>query len=144
MHTFIRFTSMHRTDIRRACGFTLVEVLMAVFVLAVALAGTMHLHLSALRAQRQSSYHGIALQLAGDMAEIRIRDTGTGIPEEVRARIFDPFFTTKTVGRGTGQGLAIVHNAIVERHRGTIAFETELGKGTVFILRIPMGRPVQT
>ena len=70
MHTFIRFTSMHRTDIRRACGFTLVEVLMAVFVLAVALAGTMHLHLSALRAQRQSSYHGIALQLAGDMAEM--------------------------------------------------------------------------
>lgn len=70
MHTFIRFTFKHRIGFRRAHGFTLVEVLMAVFVLAVALAGTMHLHLSALRAQRQSSYHGIALQLAGDMAEM--------------------------------------------------------------------------
>ncbi|HLO67854.1 MAG TPA: ATP-binding protein [Holophaga sp.] len=70
-------------------------------------------------------------------AEIRVRDTGTGIPESVRARIFDPFFTTKEVGRGTGQGLAIVHNVAVERHGGTVAFETEMGRGSEFILRIP-------
>lgn len=70
MHTFIRFTFKHRVGFRRAQGFTLVEVLMAVLVLAVALTGMMHLHLSALRAQRQSSYHGIALHLAGDMAEM--------------------------------------------------------------------------
>ena len=77
----------------------------------------------------------------GELAEIRVRDTGTGIPEQVRSRVFDPFFTTKAVGRGTGQGLAIVHHAIVERHRGTVTFETELGQGTVFILRIPLVRP---
>lgn len=68
MHIFIRFTLTHRTGSCRSHGFTLIEVLMAVFVLAVALTGAMHLHLSALRAQRQSSYHGIALQLAADMA----------------------------------------------------------------------------
>jgi signal transduction histidine kinase len=73
-----------------------------------------------------------------DMAEIRVGDSGSGIPEHVRPRIFDPFFTTKGVGKGTGQGLAIVHNVVVERHHGTVTFETEVGKGTVFILRIPL------
>ena len=74
----------------------------------------------------------------GDWAEIRISDTGTGIPEEFRSRIFDPFFTTKEVGKGTGQGLAISHNVIVEKHKGTLGFETEVGKGTTFIIRLPM------
>jgi signal transduction histidine kinase len=74
----------------------------------------------------------------GAWAEIRIRDTGPGIPEKVRNRIFDPFFTTKEVGKGTGQGLAIAHNVIVEKHGGTITFETEIGKGTTFILRLPI------
>jgi PAS domain S-box-containing protein len=71
--------------------------------------------------------------------EIRVSDSGTGIPEEVKPRIFDPFFTTKTVGKGTGQGLAISHNVIVDKHGGTITFETEMGKGTTFIIRIPIG-----
>lgn len=70
--------------------------------------------------------------------EIRIRDTGSGIPEHARARVFDPFFTTKGVGRGTGQGLAIAHSVLVDKHGGTIAFETETGKGTTFILRLPV------
>ncbi len=78
---------------------------------------------------------------ADGIVEIRVRDTGTGIPEHVRSRIFDPFFTTKSVGKGTGQGLAIVHNVVVERHKGTVAFETELGHGSVFILRVPTRRP---
>jgi signal transduction histidine kinase len=77
----------------------------------------------------------------GDWAEIRIRDTGTGIPERARPRVFDPFFTTKGVGKGTGQGLAIAHAVIVEKHGGTIAFETEDGKGTAFIIRLPL-KPV--
>ena len=78
---------------------------------------------------------------AGGMVEIRVRDTGTGIPEHVRSRIFDPFFTTKEVGKGTGQGLAIVHNVAVERHRGSVTFETEPGRGSVFIMRIPIAGP---
>jgi len=74
----------------------------------------------------------------GDWAEIRVRDTGTGIPEAVRGRIFDPFFTTKQVGKGTGQGLAIAHSVIVKKHGGSITFETEVGKGTTFITRLPI------
>lgn len=70
--------------------------------------------------------------------ELRVRDTGTGIPEEVRARIFDPFFTTKEVGRGTGQGLTLAHSVIVEKHGGSLTFETEPGCGTTFIIRLPL------
>jgi len=69
--------------------------------------------------------------------EIRIRDSGTGIPEAVRDRIFDPFFTTKEVGKGTGQGLYLAHSIIVGRHQGTIRFETEIGVGTTFIIQLP-------
>jgi PAS domain S-box-containing protein len=71
-------------------------------------------------------------------AVIRIQDNGTGIPESVKARIFDPFFTTKEVGKGTGQGLAIVQSVIVARHHGRITVDSEVGKGTTFILRLPI------
>lgn len=74
-----------------------------------------------------------------DWAEIRIRDTGTGIPENARTKVFDPFYTTKEVGKGTGQGLAMAHSTIVDRHGGMLTFETEIGKGTVFIVRLPLG-----
>ena len=74
----------------------------------------------------------------GEWAEIRIRDTGTGIPEKVREKIFEPFFTTKGVGKGTGQGLAIAHSVVVAKHGGTIHFETESGKGTTFVIRLPL------
>jgi signal transduction histidine kinase len=70
--------------------------------------------------------------------EIAIQDTGTGIPEEIQSRIFEPFFTTKPVGQGTGQGLALAHTVIVRKHGGRIWFETVLGKGTTFFIRIPM------
>ena len=70
--------------------------------------------------------------------EIRISDTGPGIPATIRSRVFDPFFTTKEVGRGTGQGLAIAHDVVVGKHGGTITFETESGKGTVFVVRLPI------
>ena len=72
-----------------------------------------------------------------DWAEIRIQDTGPGIPENVRSRIFDPFFTTKEVGKGTGQGLAIARSVVVDKHGGTIHFETRMGKGTTFVIRLP-------
>ena len=74
----------------------------------------------------------------GGWVEVRIRDTGGGIPEKIRHKIFDPFFTTKPVGKGTGQGLAMAHTAIVDRHQGTLTFETEVGAGTVFIIRLPL------
>ena len=74
----------------------------------------------------------------GDWAEIRISDTGTGIPEKNRSRLFEPFFTTKDVGKGTGQGLAIAHSVIVKKHNGTITFDTEMGKGTTFVIRLPL------
>jgi len=74
----------------------------------------------------------------GNWAEIRVSDTGTGIPENIRSRIFDPFFTTKKVGKGTGQGLTISHSVIVDKHGGTIHFDTEMGKGTTFIIRLPL------
>ncbi|MGD1025065.1 MAG: HAMP domain-containing sensor histidine kinase [Candidatus Sulfotelmatobacter sp.] len=69
--------------------------------------------------------------------EIRIQDTGSGIPEKVRARVFDPFFTTKEIGKGTGQGLAIARSVIVDKHGGTIHFEMQEGKGTTFIVWLP-------
>jgi NO-binding membrane sensor protein with MHYT domain/nitrogen-specific signal transduction histidine kinase len=72
-----------------------------------------------------------------EWVEIRISDTGSGIPENVRGRIFDPFFTTKEIGKGTGQGLAIARSVIVDKHGGTIHFETQVGKGTTFIVRLP-------
>jgi PAS domain S-box-containing protein len=70
-------------------------------------------------------------------AEIRISDSGTGIPPDLRSRIFDPFFTTKEVGQGSGQGLALTH-AVVQKHHGTIDFETTVGVGTTFIIRLPL------
>ena len=74
----------------------------------------------------------------GDWAKVTISDTGTGIPESVRARIFDPFFTTKEVGKGTGQGLAIVYSAVVDKHSGRLDVESEIGKGTTFTIRLPL------
>jgi signal transduction histidine kinase len=75
---------------------------------------------------------------AGEHVEISIADTGKGIPAAIRSKVFDPFFTTKPVGKGTGQGLAIAHNVIVKKHDGTITFESEVGKGTTFLIRLPL------
>lgn len=73
----------------------------------------------------------------GKFVEIRISDTGGGIPLEIRHRIFDPFFTTKIIGKGTGQGLAISHEVIVNKHEGTIVIEVEEGVGSTFVIRLP-------
>lgn len=73
-----------------------------------------------------------------DWVQISIRDTGTGIPDQVQPRIFDYFFTTKPVGKGTGQGLALAHNTVVKEHGGRIWFETAAGKGTTFHIRLPL------
>lgn len=82
----------------------------------------------------------IQTRLLGEYVEVRVGDTGSGIPPEIRERIFDPFFTTKAVGKGTGQGLAIARSVIVEKHGGRIRFESELGKGTTFVIELPIHR----
>ncbi len=69
--------------------------------------------------------------------EVAIRDNGSGMDEDTRAHIFEPFFTTKAVGKGTGLGLSIVFR-IIEDHGGTIQVESELGKGTEFVVRLPI------
>jgi len=74
-------------------------------------------------------------------AIIEVRDTGTGIPDSIRERVFDPFFTTKEVGKGTGQGLAISHTVVADKHNGSITFETEEGRGTTFRVSLPLKQP---
>jgi signal transduction histidine kinase len=83
----------------------------------------------------------VSTRLLDNQVEIAIADTGKGIPVEVRSRIFDPFFTTKEVGKGTGQGLAIARTVVVEKHKGTLHFETQLGSGTTFYIRLPVKGP---
>jgi two-component system NtrC family sensor kinase len=73
----------------------------------------------------------------GDKVEIRIRDNGTGIPEEVKEKIFDPFFTTKPAGEGTGLGLSMSHDIIVKQHGGSIDVESEPGLFTEFKIVLP-------
>ncbi len=73
-----------------------------------------------------------------NFAVIKISDNGIGIPKENLDKIFDPFFTTKEVGKGTGQGLALVHDIIVNKHKGEIYVESEPKVGTVFTIKIPI------
>ncbi len=79
----------------------------------------------------------VATRRVDDQAELRLGDTGTGIPPEIRERIFEPFFTTNEVGSGTGQGLSIVHDVVVQQSGGSIEIESEVGSGATFIVRIP-------
>jgi len=81
----------------------------------------------------------VSTRVDGAWVEIRLSDTGTGIPEKIRSRIFDPFFTTKDVGKGTGQGLAIAHTTVVKKHGGELSVESEVGHGATFVIRLPMG-----
>ena len=85
----------------------------------------------------------ISTSHVGDCVEVRIADTGMGIPESIRHKIFDPFFTTKEVGKGTGQGLAIARSVVVDKHGGTITVDSEVGKGTTFVIRLPLTPSVQ-
>jgi PAS domain S-box-containing protein len=80
----------------------------------------------------------ISTAVDGDAVIIRISDNGCGIPPENLAKLYDPFFTTKEVGRGTGQGLAITHSIVVDKHGGHIGVTSGVGTGTEFILRLPV------
>ena len=71
------------------------------------------------------------------MVTLIVSDTGQGMDAQTLARIFEPFFTTKEVGRGTGQGLAIVRSVVVEKHGGSVSLDTEIGVGSTFTIRLP-------
>ncbi|MDD4952331.1 MAG: PAS domain S-box protein [Desulfovibrionaceae bacterium] len=80
----------------------------------------------------------ISTRLNKGGVEIRVKDSGGGVPKDIQGRIFDPFFTTKAVGKGSGQGLSIARTQISERLGGEISFETTAGEGTTFIIRLPL------
>jgi PAS domain S-box-containing protein len=80
----------------------------------------------------------IRLSAEGDQAVIRVSDNGCGVPKENLSKLYDPFFTTKEVGRGTGQGLAISHSIVVDKHDGDISVRSEVGVGTEFTIRLPI------
>jgi PAS domain S-box-containing protein len=86
---------------------------------------------------RKGSIH-ISTRQKDAMLEVRVSDNGGGIPEDIQSKVFDPFFTTKPVGKGTGQGLAIAHAVIVQKHQGTLTFESEPGRGTTFVIQLPL------
>ena len=80
----------------------------------------------------------IVTETSDDKAVIRIADNGIGINQDVKERLFDPFFTTKEVGKGTGMGLAVSYQIIVDNHQGELQYISELGKGTEFVISIPL------
>jgi PAS domain S-box-containing protein len=83
----------------------------------------------------------VSTRAADDSVRIEVRDDGCGIPPQVRSRVFEPFFTTKEVGRGSGQGLAIARSIVVDRHGGSLSFESEVGRGTTFSIVLPLEPP---
>jgi signal transduction histidine kinase len=77
----------------------------------------------------------VSTRSAGDAVEIRVRDNGEGIPQQIRDRIFNPFFTTKPTGQGTGLGLSISHDIVVQQHHGTLDVDSSPGEYTEFVIR---------
>jgi PAS domain S-box-containing protein len=93
------------------------------------------------RIDRDSSQKGlitISTSQANNYVEVRISDTGKGIPDEIGNRIFEPFFTTKDVGKGTGQGLAIAYDVVTVKHKGNLTYENNIDGGATFIIRLPI------
>ncbi len=70
--------------------------------------------------------------------EISVKDNGNGIPDSIKEKIFQPFFTTKPTGQGTGLGLSLAYDIVTKGHGGELKVETEEGKGTAFIINLPM------
>ncbi|MEO8259239.1 MAG: ATP-binding protein [Acidobacteriota bacterium] len=97
----------------------------------------LNLFLNARDAMPRGGWLSVATRVDGDRILAEVADTGSGIPSEHLARIYDPFFTTKTIGRGTGLGLSITYG-IVHEHDGTIGCDSAVGRGTRFMLRLPI------
>lgn len=85
----------------------------------------------------------VSTACAGENILITIEDNGNGMPEHIQAKVFDPFFTTKSVGKGTGQGLSIAHNIIVNKHGGELSLESKQGEGTKFYIYVPIKQKQQ-
>ncbi|MCU1427354.1 MAG: sensor histidine kinase [Actinomycetia bacterium] len=90
-------------------------------------------------AARETGVITVRTRVDGLDVVVEISDNGTGIPDSAAARVFDPFFTTKGVGKGTGQGLALARSVVVDRHQGSLTFDTVAGEGTTFRIRLPIG-----
>ena len=97
----------------------------------------MNIFVNAAQAIEQQGEIRISTQVNNGHIEIKISDTGKGIPKKNLPKIFDPFFTTKEVGKGTGLGMNVAYN-IIKKHKGTIDVESTIGKGTSFTIRIPL------
>lgn len=97
----------------------------------------LNLIINAFHAMEKGGELEICLECTRTAARIRVKDTGKGMPEELKQHIFEPFFTTKESGQGTGLGLALVKQ-IVDAHRGEIKVESEEGKGTTFVILFPL------
>jgi signal transduction histidine kinase len=82
-------------------------------------------------------FDGVATRELGDAVEIRVRDNGIGIPEEVRDKLFQPFFTTKPTGEGTGLGLSISYDIVTQQHGGSITVDSKVGEYSEFTIRLP-------
>ena len=100
----------------------------------------LNLFINALHAMPDGGILRVTVKAEADAIVLMIADTGHGIPRENLSKIFTPFFTTKEVGKGTGLGLTVVHG-IIEEHGGSIAVESEPGKGTTFTIRLPTRDP---
>ena len=97
----------------------------------------MNILVNAAQAIEKKGIIDISTKAENNFVEIKISDTGTGIPEENLSKIFDPFFTTKEVGKGTGLGMNIAYN-IIKKHNGSIDIQSTMGKGTTFLIKLPL------
>jgi signal transduction histidine kinase len=103
-----------------------------------------NLVVNASHAMRETGKRGLlSMRTFSDenFAVIEIEDTGNGIPDEIHTKIFDPFFTTKPIGQGTGLGLNISYDIIVNKHKGELSFVSKMGVGTVFKIKLPLDTP---
>ncbi|NES99127.1 MAG: hypothetical protein F6K61_00840 [Sphaerospermopsis sp. SIO1G1] len=115
------------------------QVLMNIIVNAIDAIEENHLHLSSIARQEKSYTIKVTTNLIEKKwIEIILSDNGTGIEENIKNQIFDPFFTTKEIGKGTGMGMAISYQIITEKHRGKLEFNSQVGAGTDFIIKIPI------
>lgn len=97
----------------------------------------LNLLLNACQAMPEGGTLTLRLRSQGDMVDLSVQDTGTGIPEDLLSKIFDPFFSTKAVGEGTGLGLTVVHG-IIQEHNGTIRVSSVPNQGSTFVIALPI------